>query len=1229
VAPLIFATGQDKPLSVPSLPVFHPIDDLDAVDLSRHALVEASAGTGKTYTIENLVVRLLKESSDLGLENILLVTFTEKATSEIKLRIRQKIEQTLDGDHRLTHAVRKKLTDALDGFDNAPIFTIHGFCHTLLKEFPFETGNLFEQEVIDDGPLLEKLLKAQMRTDWPRRYGRRLEVLLALAGFSATADGFVQTAVNLVQRLSGDPAYETLIPDPAQLDVDDLWQATEQTVLALKTLVGTPPRFSNAYGRLNINTRTRAAIIRDMVEPIEQALEKVDIGACRIAAFKPVATALDALHSSGGRNIDRLVPQKWLKAGENLHECPDLVAIKDRLEALVGLFTRLSHVLMLASVGQLRQDVRAMKSRNGWISYQDMLTRVADFLAATGADPGIRKIRNRYRVAFVDEFQDTDEIQWRIFKTLFLHDGQGSAGNRLFLIGDPKQAIYAFRGADVFTYLRARQRIKSLAGEGLANLYHLTVNWRSTPDLVDTFNRIFSREAWFGNPEQPSPFEIGYTPSDSPDADQPTPALGCDGSQRPPFNVMDLSAATRHTAAKALLAGFICREIGYLVGQGKIRMTGSDGLDRALHFGDIAILVRSQSEFVLIEPLLNESSIPYAYYRKPGLFQCREAHWLSMVLRAVCHPQQAATVKLALLTPFFDVSPVSLAFGQELPADHSSQVLLARWHDNAHRRRWGPLFQSLVEDSGLALRHCIDPGWERTATNFQQLFDYLELSATTRNLSIGGLVALLDSLRLSDIAAGSDADIHQIEGEGDKVQILTMHVSKGLQFPVVFIAGGLTVRSTRGMHVYHTMDPDHPEQGCRKVIDLTGGSGKAQAEKETDDENKRLYYVALTRAQYKLYVPYYPDSSNHSWRGPISRFVSPSIGQALLNTGDSTLRGGWHAIGEQVIGATEPLFARSHGGEGAIGLPGGRLLPPQADFRSRKVSLESFSSISHRISQSLDLHGLSTPFRLIDAIRREDDEPALAALPESMEPDRSDGLPGGTQVGSMFHHVFEHIDFQAVMDGPADIQAEDRLRLVIESAMALYRVDPRWMPQIARMVATALRVPIDADGQPLVLGRLTPAQRRHELEFFFPLGEPLPAPLRVPGCTLSGDPCRERVIRGFIDLMFSWQGRYYIADWKSNLLTEGYHQAAMARVMASAGYELQYRLYTIATLRWLQRQLGDRFDPQRQFGGVFYFFIRGIGSGGRDGIFHVTPEQLLPLESTMENIYRQIADLPW
>ncbi|HSO19536.1 MAG TPA: UvrD-helicase domain-containing protein, partial [Desulfosarcina sp.] len=303
---------------------FLPLTDTDAVDLSRHALVEASAGTGKTYTVENLVVRLLKEEPELQLENILLVTFTEKATGELKLRIRRKIEQTLDRDMTLTPGVRGKLADALDRFDSAAITTIHGFCHTLLKEFPIETGSLFHQEVIDDKPLLEQLLKDRMRSDWPRTYGPRLKVLLDLAGFSNRPDRFVQAVINLALRLRFDRNHETLIPDPAELDLESLWRSAREAVLAVKALVGPPGDLVDRYQRLNINQRTKTAIVRDLVAPVLVAVERADDDHEWLAAFKAPIDVLVKRHSSGMRNLDRLVPEKWLKGGENLHECPNL-----------------------------------------------------------------------------------------------------------------------------------------------------------------------------------------------------------------------------------------------------------------------------------------------------------------------------------------------------------------------------------------------------------------------------------------------------------------------------------------------------------------------------------------------------------------------------------------------------------------------------------------------------------------------------------------------------------------------------------------------------------------------------------------------------------------------------------------------------------------------------------------------------------------------------------------
>ena len=1207
---------------------FRPIRNIDAVDLSQHAMVEASAGTGKTYTIEQLVVRLLKEEPDLHLENILLVTFTEKATGELKLRIRQNIEQALDHPS-LDNAVRRKLCDTLDNFDNTAIATIHGFCHSLLKEFPFETGNLFRQELIDDGPLLDKLLRKQMRTQWPRRYGGRLELLLELSGFKADAEPFISKVIDLVRQLSSDPGQAMLIPDPGAMDLDALWQSAHATVSALKAAVGEPPGLVDGYRRLNINARSRSAVIRDILEPLQQALAHVDSDTCELSLFLKLVAFLGARHSSGGRNIDRLVPKKWLKAGENLHVCPNLVVVRERLDELLDQFTRLSHLLTLEAVKQLRDDAKALKVSQGWISYQDMLTRVAEFVGAEDAKAGVDAIRRRYRVVFVDEFQDTDALQWRIFSTLFLKARHHPIPNRLFLIGDPKQAIYAFRGADVFAYLDARQEMKRLAASGQANLYALEINWRSTPALVSAFNRLFIQDNWFGSDDQQDPYTIGYAPSSSPPEEaRPAGLRGLPGEQAP-LHVVDLTQATSHVVAKARLAQFIGREIRRLVVDATTTITAADGQARPLMFGDIAILVRSQSEFDLIEPQLLESAIPYAYYRKPGLFQCREAHWLAMVLHAVCHPQQAAVVRQAWLTPFFDIDPPSLATHLELPPNHIAQQLLGRWHRMGLRRRWGPLFQSLMEASGMMLRHCTDPGWERTRTNFQQLFDYLESAAYQRNLDLGGMVALLDGLRRSTLAGGADADIHQIEDDDQRVQILTMHVSKGLEFPVVFIAGGLTVRADDSVAVYHVVDPDHPEQGSRKIIDLTAASGELRATTEREDENKRLYYVALTRARQMLYIPYYPDARNYSWLGPICRFVSSSIRRALVDGDALSPCCIWHAITEAPHKRLSTESVKRASPVVDVQLPSGNLLPQQTDYRHRKISLESFSSIGHRIGPITVRSGPQASFSLLDASGRDPDEPAEPTDEEPTETDTPDALPGGTQMGSMFHHIFENIDFGSVMDGPIDILTHDSVRLLITGAMDLYRIDMRWKARIAQMVAATLRMPIELDGEWLPLGRLKPEQRRHEMEFYYPLAVQDPGRPQINGCRLFSDGCGNMVIRGFIDLVFQWRDRYYIVDWKSNRLGAGYHQDAMAHEIATAGYELQYMLYTIATLRWLRQRIGSRFDPQRHFGGALYIFIRGSLAGASGSVFHVEPQQLLPLESIEAAILKKIADMPW
>ena len=227
------------------------VDDTAQIDLNRHALIEASAGTGKTYTIENLVVRLLKERRDIALENILMVTFTEKATSELKIRIRAKLEQELTILSPDSAAVQK-IKDTLDAFDTASIYTIHGFCHTVLQDFAFENGSLFQNDVIDDKPLFDTVLKAQMRKAWPEIYSEYLPEILHMSGFSTRKDRFLALVVDVARRIYRPNVGDAIKPDPEGKTIGQIHSEIKTLVRQLKTLIGVPPEFSEGFNRLNI-----------------------------------------------------------------------------------------------------------------------------------------------------------------------------------------------------------------------------------------------------------------------------------------------------------------------------------------------------------------------------------------------------------------------------------------------------------------------------------------------------------------------------------------------------------------------------------------------------------------------------------------------------------------------------------------------------------------------------------------------------------------------------------------------------------------------------------------------------------------------------------------------------------------------------------------------------------------------------------------------------------------
>jgi len=1196
---------------------YQSVHDINQIHLGRHGLIEASAGTGKTYTIENLVVRLLREEADVELENVLIVTFTEKAASELKVRIREKIEGALN-DPDLDLATVKKLRLCVDEFDRAAIHTIHGFCQGVLRDFAFENSTPLESEVIQDGPLYETLLKEQMRRTWPEIYGEDLQEVLELSQFNEKGDEFLKAVVRLATSLN-ERAGDRLLPDLGGRD----FKAIKAEIALICMNVGSliEPGFSDRYDQLKFNATAKRSILQKIVVPVEEYFSQPKTETFDLSAFSAFMTRIQDVSSGGRKGLDCLVPEKWNRGGDNLHVCPELAAVKEGLEDAAQLLKELRHCLTVGAVHQLQADVTLTKQVHGWISYSDMLNLVETALHAEGAVDLLSRLRERFRVAFIDEFQDTDPVQWRIFKKIFI-DSPDEFGNRLFVIGDPKQAIYAFRGADVYAYLSAKIEMEERA-RGKGGPYSLAVNWRSQPPLIAGFNRLFCRDAWFKPQDAAGRFDVGYQATKAPDRADALAEMISDPSGRPVLTIVDLSLSPSPKPAKLGFARFVAKEIRHLTGS-DIRIVEKGKGERSIGFGDMAILVRGRSDVPFLEDELKKQRIPYSFYKKPGLFDSDEAVYTRLVFHAILDPGDGSAVKQALLTPFFERQVLDLYAYDEMLPTHPIKEILFKWNGDAMTRRWGYLFQSLMEDSGLLARGAGGIGWDRQYTNYRQIFEYLKEVAYKKNLDFRGVSALLDLHQNAAWEAEEGADIHQIETESGKVQIMTMHVSKGLQFPVVFVAGGFTqpMSHQEAYHTYHHLEEGRPFPKIRRIMDLVKSGGDGRHETEKADEDKRLYYVAATRAQFKLYLPFYIYRNSPPWLGPVCKLLSPALAEAFpRDAQDEDVL--WLTAGPSAGGVTASEGSEAAGQKEKVPVFVGfeDLLIPDS-YEERRARVDSFSSLHQGKRAPDDVPAEEMTFQP-DQPEKEDDEPFGARdMGALFEEEGSDEIPGGTDVGLMFHGILERIEYGVALK--SGVEATDSARCLLEDPgtreiifgeMATYRVDARWQDAVCTILWNTLTTPIPSFCDGFTLACLKREDRLHEAAFYYvfpPLSE-RPGPI-------TERKGQHRLIRGFVDLIFRKGGKYYVADWKSNCLETGYDAESMAGSMAESDYHLQYKLYAIAALRWLRQSLGGRFVPEAHWGGVFYFYLRGMGGAGGDGIYHVPADQLGSLEQLEEEM---------
>jgi len=1229
----------------------HSISSYKEIKLDRHAVIEASAGTGKTYTLECLVVELILKEG-VSLEEILLVTFTEKATSELEMRIRRKLADALKGAEN--NGQHERLKDALDNFDRASIFTIHGFCQQVLQEHAFDSRTPFAHEVVDDAALYRQLLRRHMRTVWPRRFGERLGDLLHFSGYPGWKQKdeceWENKVVNLALRYNREAGVR-LVPDfSSEAPLDEILKRIKEVLDRIAEAGGDidpndPKRCGlyRNYDRLNVHGRQKGSILAKIIAPLLQCVIKNVQGQFNLGHLQKFFLAAESYTRYCDVGFACLTDVSWNKAGDNRADvCPYLENIVRSLEELKGAWEQSKLYLPVQTAKALREEAFRFKREQGLISYDDMLLLV--YLALQDNPGLVAALRGRYRYALVDEFHDTDPIQWEIFKTLFL---AGREPNRLILIGDPKQAIYGFRGADVHTYARAREE---LGQRGDSARYSLGTNWRSTPGLIAALNHLFEEGAWFSASSL-----AGFEPVKPPEEAERQTRLYRDETGRAAITVVDLGREDSGSRARSRMARFIAKEIKRLLepaaeagAVGSRLVIGMGGEIRPLCAGDICIAVRAKHEAVPIEKELSQARIPYSFYKKPGLYESAEALHLDVLLSAIADPADESALAKALLTDFFHVPLERLAEYRDLPPDHPIRTLFRRWNELAEGRRWAKLFQSILEDTSVLLSPGkstespdskeFDPYRDRRITNYQHIVQELLRDAIQMRLDFAGVCEHLGRLRRKTAPRERDEDLHRLETEQPKVQIMTMHTSKGLQFPVVFVAGGFTGGcKDEDYYKFH--------QDGHIIFDLTKDRRNREAHlRERDQDNRCLFYVAFTRAMHKLYLPKHRQGTKVPEPGsaPAAGFLFDALEEAWPDgKGDANARhvddrGRSVDQNEQPLQpALDPLSDKTpqESPPPSVALPEPLFPKEDPDFRSRKIEVESFSSLHERLAR-IGADRLAIAASDTASVEYESEEiPLVDESPElvieaTLQPEEKPLLPPGAETGSMLHDLLEIIDYETVAQATAPealLAPNTRTFVQIDQALLRYALadpeplesaeDPRrrCRQETAGLLWNALHTPLTAEGQVFCLGQVKGCDRLHELEFYYPLSFfDASGSMRKGFERLGFDLSEEFFVHGFIDLVFRLKSkdgahRYFLLDWKSNTLTTGYDPESLNASMADAGYTLQYKLYCLALLRWLKRSVPG-FDPERHFGGVFYLYLRGLtGAAESGGVYFDRP----------------------
>ena len=1219
-------------------------------------LIEASAGTGKTWTIAALYLRLvLGHGAGHGFikplmpPDILVMTFTRAATRELSDRIRARLIEAVQcfrgeaepelhdqflrdlrdayapGAERDTAAWR--LDMAAQCMDDAAIHTIDAWCQRMLREHAFDSGNLFDETLEAD--------ESQRQTEAAQDYWRQQcyplsgevleEVLKVWSSVHALVKDMQSLLREAVPQSDGDLALGELVSKALQQQKDQLQKLSAGWVEKAQKLEDwLDGQLANNKSAWN-GTKLRPAFYKGWLQTLRQWAAAPDLdleAALKTGAKRLIPAGLDEARK-GDAPVDLPV------------ESQELAELLMQLAAMPSFASQ----LRLHAAAHVQQRLLWIKRQAGTFGFADMLQRLDVALAGDNGAALRASILAQYPVALIDEFQDTSPLQYRLFDQIYRTADNG-AESALLLIGDPKQSIYGFRGADIYSYLQARE---ATAGRH----YVLDTNFRSTYALVDAVNQWFVQaeeragEGAFmfrAGHSNPLPFEAVKANGRSEvlvQAGQAVPALTIawdEGADEPraPLSNDDIRRRGAEFCASQIVQWLMDESAGFAK-QGQ-------PLQR-IRPADIAVLVRTGKEASAVRRALAKRSVASVYLSdQDSVFASSEAQDLLLWLRAVAAPLDGLAVRAGLATPLMGLSFDELAWlASDDEAFDARSEQLKELHSVWLRLGVLAMLRQTLYRFDLPARWLADIGGERRLTNYLHLAELLQAAGA----QLEGEQALIRWLatQIESPGATGDAQIVRLESDADLVKVVTVHKSKGLEYPVVCLPFGGSFRPLDSKAAYLSLPVQGDDGPARELVLDYSTAQLLQADKERLREDLRLLYVALTRPRHALWMGLAPMK-----RGSSKNCVNEQGAAGYLLAGDASQSiANWRAsIGGlcersahiQVLDLPPelPLVQRYVPAQELPALQDAPLYTAEFD---RRWGIGSFSSLTRAMAAP------SLPVLAVAAISPAEDErqmqvdetPALdldavAALPMAAGARSTAAVwhrfMRGPVVGNFLHDQMEWLAGEgfalAAQDDPdgSEPMAARLLRRCERAGRKDQAADVlQWLRAVVHLPLPPIKVSLAQLGEQDAL--------LAEMEFWLPAqrlsATRIDALCRkhiLPGLARPTLPERELhgMLMGFADLVFSHEGRYWVLDYKTNHLgveAAAYTPDALARAMLEHRYDVQAALYLLALHRLLKSRLGDAYDPAEQLGGALYFFMRGID--GEAAGMHVQPAPLALLQA--------------